>query len=81
MEQLECELGILECWKGKKSPDIPQSKAKHSNFKMELSRQHTCDDTGVIYLVECTKCGQQYCGQSKNRLRNRFSNHLGYVIG
>ena len=21
--QLECQLGILECWKGKKSPDIP----------------------------------------------------------
>ena len=54
-------------------------KAKHSNFKMELNRQYTCDDTGVIYLVECTKCGQQYCGQSKNRLRDRFSNHLGYV--
>ena len=29
--------------------------------------------------MECTKCGQQYCGQSKNRLRDRFSNHLGYV--
>ena len=23
MGQLECQLGILECWKGKKSPDIP----------------------------------------------------------
>ena len=75
--------GMKKC--GKMCPICPfvkegkSVKAKHSNFKMELNRQHTCDDTGVIYLVECTKCGQQYCGQSKNRLRDRFSNHLGYV--
>ena len=23
MDQLECQLGILECWKGKRSPEIP----------------------------------------------------------
>ena len=75
--------GMKKC--GKMCPICPfvkegkSVKAKHSTFRMELDRQHTCDDTGVIYLVDCKNCGQQYCGQTKLRLRDRFSNHLGYV--
>ena len=69
MRQLECQLGILECWKRKKSPDIPhllRSLRQTEYPKCTLSfetlgvfwRFH-----GQIYLFQASKYtyrGQKY---------------------
>ena len=32
-----------------------------------------------MYIIECRKCGDQYIGQTKNSLKDRFLDHLGYA--
>ena len=36
----------------------------------------TCNTAGVIYCIECTKCGKQYVGQTIRKLKNRLLEHL-----
>ena len=35
----------------------------------------TCKTKGVVYLIECSKCGIQYVGMTKNALQTRFTSH------
>ena len=39
----------------------------------------TCETVGVVYCLTCTKCKQQYIGQTSRRLKDRISEHLGYI--
>eukprot|EP00111_Clytia_hemisphaerica_P024015 TCONS_00070750-protein len=36
----------------------------------------SCKSENVIYLVTCKKCGLQYVGKSKYKMRTRFQEHL-----
>ena len=40
-----------------------------------MSISATCKTKGVIYLIECSKCGIQYVGMTKNALQKRFTSH------
>ena len=44
-----------------------------------LSDTYTCQNSGVVYMITCEKCGIQYVGQTKRKLQHRFSEHLGYI--
>ena len=54
-------------------------KATHSKEVVELSHNYDCNTKNIVYIIECKKCLDQYIGQSKNSLRGRFLDHLGYA--
>ena len=47
-----------------------------------INKRFSCKNYHIIYLIECNKdkCRQCYIGESKIPLRNRFADHLGYVV-
>ena len=53
--------------------------ATQSNYKVDIDRNVDCQTKKLIYCVECKKCSQQYIGETKRSLQDRFSDHLGYV--
>ena len=40
----------------------------------------TCVSEGVIYIIECKKCGSLYVGETGRRLGDRFREHRRAVI-
>ena len=40
------------------------------------SKLLTCNTAGVVYCIECTRCGKQYVGQTQRKLKSRLSEHL-----
>ena len=54
-------------------------KATHSKQVVQISKSFDCKTTNVVYIVGCTKCNDQYIGQTKFTLEKRFKEHLGYV--
>ena len=58
------------------SKEICSSKTKE---KFEMKGYYTCNTTGVIYLITCTKCKMQYVGQTGGKLVDRVKEHLYYI--
>ena len=44
-----------------------------------MSKRITCQNTGLIYLVECITCESSYVGYSIGNLPKRFSNHKSHI--
>ena len=47
--------------------------------KVQLQQNFNCHTKNVVYMLQCKKCRQQYIGQTKKTLGDRFANHRGYV--
>ena len=75
--------GMVKC--NKPCPICPfvkeqkKIRATFSDTKVHLQKYYTCDTDNMIYMLECCKCRDQYIGQSKGSLRDRFTDHIGYV--
>ena len=56
-------------------------KATATNFAVEIKTAVDCNTKNVIYNIECLKsgCRQQYIGETKKSLKERFNQHRGYV--
>ena len=56
-------------------------KATATSYKVDLDRETDCNTKNVVYGITCKvdRCGQQYIGQTSRSLRERFSQHCGYV--
>ena len=54
-------------------------KSSATNVTKELSKQHTCKDRNIVYIINCKKCKQQYIGETDRTLKDRMLEHLGYV--
>ena len=54
-------------------------KSSATNVTRELSKQHTCEDRNIVYIINCKKCKQQYIGETHKTLKDRMLEHLGYV--
>ena len=54
-------------------------KATANNYQMDINSSVDCSSKNVIYLLGCNKCPQQYTGETERMLRDRFSEHKGYV--
>ena len=54
---------------------------KSSNFTWKINKKVTCQNSNVIYLIQCNKeqCKQQYIGFTTKVFRERMKQHLGYV--
>ena len=54
-------------------------KSTATDAVVELNAAVTCQTRNIIYCITCTKCNEQYIGQSERSLQNRFSEHRDYV--
>ena len=54
-------------------------KATFSEARVTLDKKFTCETDNMIYMLECKKCRDQYIGQSKDSLKDRFLDHIGYA--
>ena len=54
-------------------------KSTHTVTVAPLTKEYDCQTQNLIYLVHCKKCNDQYVGETKNTLKKRFSQHLGYM--
>ena len=54
-------------------------KSTATDTVVELNAAVTCQTRNIIYCITCTKCKEQYIGQSERSLQNRFSEHRDYV--
>ena len=54
-------------------------KSTSSNFTAELNTAVDCNTSGVVYCIECKICRTQYVGKTKDKAKERFLKHRGYV--
>ena len=56
-------------------------KATATTYKVDLNTEADCTTTNLCYAISCgvPRCGHQYIGQTSRSLKERFSQHLGYV--
>ena len=38
-----------------------------------------CNSKNLVYLVTCSKCNRQYCGETSTTLKQRFANHRSSI--
>ena len=53
--------------------------ATATNYKKDITTNGDCFSSNIIYLLGCRKCPQQYIGEMERTLKERFSEHKGYV--
>ena len=58
------------------SPHISTEKSSHTHTNKDM---YTCESKSVIYMISCKKCNKQYVGQTGRMLKERMSEHLGYI--
>ena len=46
-----------------------------------MSQQITCESYNLVYMISCQKenCLQNYIGESERTLKDRISEHIGYI--
>ena len=74
--------GMKKCNKCGVCPYVKEGKiiqATATNFKKDISTSGDCSSSNIIYLLGCRKCPQQYIGETERTLKERFSEHKGYV--
>ena len=53
--------------------------SSQDGYSKLINKEVNCNSSNVIYLVECTKCKEQYVGQTGRPFKNRMSEHVGYI--
>ena len=51
-------------------------KSHITRYEYSIPQIFTCKFNNLVYLVTCKKCGMQYVGETKNRIQDRFVQHL-----
>ena len=51
------------------------------NFKWKITKHVTCESYNVVCIIQCKKenCKQQYIGETERKLKDRLSDHKGYI--
>ena len=45
----------------------------------KINKRVNCESRNLIYMIECSKCKDRYIGETKRSLKERLSDHRGYV--
>ena len=72
----KCERGCIIC------PFVKEAKhVKGNTFTWSINNQVNCHSQNIIYLIQCTKerCNLKYIGESERELKDRISEHVGYI--
>ena len=72
---------MKKCGKGCQiCPFIQETKTLNgNNFIWKIGKQVTCESKNIIYLIQCEKCKNRYIGESERSLKERISEHKGYI--
>ena len=76
-------LGMKKC--NKPCPICPYilegKSIKGLDFNWQIRQSVNCKTKNIIYMIECSveKCKQRYIGESERNLKERMSEHIGYV--
>ena len=76
-------MGMKKCNNCSVCPYIKEGKvvqATATKHKIDINSSVDCSAKNVIYLLGCSKCPQQYIGETERMLKERFAEHKGYVI-
>ena len=59
--------------------EVKQVKGEKFNWK--INQQITCESYNLVYMISCQKenCLQNYIGESERTLKDRISEHIGYI--
>ena len=54
---------------------------KSENFTWKIYKKVSCNNSNIVYLIECQKerCKQCYVGFTRKTFTERMCQHLGYV--
>ena len=57
------------------------NKVKAETFTWTINKKVSCQDSNIIYSIECDKerCKKRYIGFTTKEFRERMCQHLGYV--
>ena len=56
-----------------------QYSSSKTSRQYNISRHYTCKSRYIVYLVTCTLCQKQYCGQTRRSMAERHRNHRSEV--
>ena len=45
----------------------------------KLNKKFSCETYNCVYMLECSKCGNRYIGETSRMLKARLSDHRGYI--
>ena len=54
-------------------------KSTASQYTVDINTAVNCLSRNIVYCIGCKRCQQQYIGESERSLKERFSEHRGYV--
>jgi hypothetical protein len=63
-------------------PFIKEGKViKSHNFEWHLNRELDCRTRNIVYMIQCNipQCSKKYIGESERTLKDRISEHIGYI--
>ena len=62
------------------TPEQNRHHLVHSHTKTHHCMKNiSCRSSNLIYAITCQRCGLQYVGQTRLRLRDRFAGHFGDI--
>ena len=60
-----------------KTKDSLSYNSKVTGKQYEILCTVNCKSANIIYILECTVCGFQYVGESKQPFHKRLNGHMG----
>ena len=75
--------GIKKCGKQCTAcPYIQEGKFVKVNGQTQwkINKRVNCDTKNLVYMIECKKCKDRYIGETRRTLRDRLSDHRGYIV-
>ena len=75
--------GMKKCNNCSICPFVKEGKSVQSTFSkctVDINTSVNCQTRNILYCISCEKCSLQYIGESERSLKERFSEHRGYVV-
>ena len=76
-------IGMKKCIKGcsvcSYLKDTKHIKSRKTGERVEMKNKFNCNSAGVVYMVECHKCGIQYIGQTTRKFKARMGEHINDI--
>ena len=74
---------MRKCNKCAICPFVKEGKSVQSTSSkctVDINTSVNCQTKNILYCISCDKCSLQYIGESERTLKERFSEHKGYVV-
>ena len=75
--------GMRKCNKCAICPFVREGKSVQSTSSkctVDINTSVNCQTKNILNCISCDKCSLQYIGESERTLKERFSEHKGYVV-